>query len=492
MSETPTNPYPQPDKSDESSSPGPGADSSGFTSRTASPGGTAAAANNFFGWLRSLGIVRGSDRWIGGVASGVAARWGIDPIIVRGIIVVASIFFGIGLLAYGLAWALLPEPDGRIHVQEVGKGTWSSGMTGATIFALLGILPFWRGLIFFNIFDSGWWFPWPLIWLAGIVGVIIWAVNRGKTSRPRSSQSDTYRPTPYRPTATTGQAANGSTATGPTQPYQSFTQSSAAQSLGESAVTEAQPAFSSSVSPPSTQPLSTAPFSMADFARQPRVPRSPGAGPIILCITLGLAILLAGGLFLAELLGFIHGPIAVVAWSAAGVVCGIGIVVAALRGRRSGGLGFFAVCSLLVAAVMAMVPSIPSNAAWTFARTASWTANDASEIQQGFVVTAGSGLIDVRQLRAPQQSVTVPVLINAGSVEISVPKSLPVRIENDMLAGDVESWDAASDGTQANKHKMAYGNQAYQLNSGASGPALIIKVSGLGKLSVISYREENK
>ena len=64
----------------------------------------------FFGWIRRLGVVRGRDRWIGGVASGIAQRLGVDPLIVRGALIVLTIFAGVGGLRPGLAWALLPEP----------------------------------------------------------------------------------------------------------------------------------------------------------------------------------------------------------------------------------------------------------------------------------------------------------------------------------------------------------------------------------------------
>ncbi|MFP5311081.1 MAG: PspC domain-containing protein, partial [Actinomycetes bacterium] len=96
-----------------------------------------APTTDFFGWIRSHGIYRGNDRWIGGVCSGIAHRLGMDPIIIRGVFIVLTLLAGIGVLLYGLAWALLPEPDGRIHVQEAGAGRWSSGMTGSLIATVL-------------------------------------------------------------------------------------------------------------------------------------------------------------------------------------------------------------------------------------------------------------------------------------------------------------------------------------------------------------------
>ena len=42
-------------------------------------------ANGFFGWIRGLGLARSEDRWLTGVAAGIAAKIDIDPLIVRGI-----------------------------------------------------------------------------------------------------------------------------------------------------------------------------------------------------------------------------------------------------------------------------------------------------------------------------------------------------------------------------------------------------------------------
>ncbi|HEY9423617.1 MAG TPA: PspC domain-containing protein, partial [Microterricola sp.] len=91
------------------------------------------APHGFFAWLRSLGLQR-QPGWIGGVASGVAARIGIDPIIVRGILVVLAIFAAPVLLFYGVAWLLLPDSDGRIHLQRLLNGDPQPALAGIAIF----------------------------------------------------------------------------------------------------------------------------------------------------------------------------------------------------------------------------------------------------------------------------------------------------------------------------------------------------------------------
>ncbi len=63
-----------------------------------------------------------SDRLIAGVASGLAAYFGIDPLFVRIGFVILSLFNGIGLILYLALWLIVPNEDslseGRATVQE--------------------------------------------------------------------------------------------------------------------------------------------------------------------------------------------------------------------------------------------------------------------------------------------------------------------------------------------------------------------------------------
>ena len=53
------------------------------------------------------------DKVIGGVSSGIAAYFGIDPVVVRLLFVVSVIFFGTGVLAYIVLWIIIPEAKTR-------------------------------------------------------------------------------------------------------------------------------------------------------------------------------------------------------------------------------------------------------------------------------------------------------------------------------------------------------------------------------------------
>jgi signal transduction histidine kinase/phage shock protein PspC (stress-responsive transcriptional regulator) len=56
------------------------------------------------------GLVRsGDDRVVAGVCGGVARHLGVDPIVVRLVVIVLTVANGLGLVAYLLAWAVLPD-----------------------------------------------------------------------------------------------------------------------------------------------------------------------------------------------------------------------------------------------------------------------------------------------------------------------------------------------------------------------------------------------
>lgn len=51
-----------------------------------------------------------SDKMIGGVCGGIAAYFNVDPTLVRIIAVVLALVGGGGILAYLLAWLIMPKP----------------------------------------------------------------------------------------------------------------------------------------------------------------------------------------------------------------------------------------------------------------------------------------------------------------------------------------------------------------------------------------------
>ena len=97
-------------------------------------------SNPFFTWMRGLGITR-EPGWLGGVAAGVGVRLGIDPILGRGIFVVVARIGAPALLLYAAAWLLLPDLEGRIHLERLARGQFDGAIIGIGVVAVLAFLP---------------------------------------------------------------------------------------------------------------------------------------------------------------------------------------------------------------------------------------------------------------------------------------------------------------------------------------------------------------
>jgi signal transduction histidine kinase len=139
--------------------------------------------------------------WIGGVAAGIARRFGIDVSLVRLAFVVATAAGGFGVGAYLLGWILIPSgasgsarsrlPTGRAAV-EVALGTGLLLLAALLTFRELGI-----------------WFSdaivWPLVLIAS-GGALLWRQSLGGPAEPPAE------PAPGGPPATAKPRTSAETA----------------------------------------------------------------------------------------------------------------------------------------------------------------------------------------------------------------------------------------------------------------------------------------
>lgn len=203
-------------------------ETSASASPTAEPGAPAPSPlrpenqpeNPFFDWLRGLGLPR-THGWVGGVCAGLSVRMGIDPIIVRGLFVVAAILGLPALLIYAIAWALLPDVNGRILLQQLFRGRFEPAMAAILILAAVSVFPVVPWLVslafwpFAAVLDrwSGFWWGFggssvfgtvlTVVLVAGIVALVIWLAVRaakdprgGSESGPRRASADPAAPGP--------------------------------------------------------------------------------------------------------------------------------------------------------------------------------------------------------------------------------------------------------------------------------------------------------
>ena len=113
--------------------PGPTA---GPTNQTASDG-HANGLDRFFGWIRSVDLRRdGDDKWLAGVCSGIATRLGVDPIVIRAVLVLLVVLGGVGITVYLIAWAFLPNNREEIIAE---KALRDGDVLGIILLVVIGL-----------------------------------------------------------------------------------------------------------------------------------------------------------------------------------------------------------------------------------------------------------------------------------------------------------------------------------------------------------------
>ncbi|MGT2461603.1 PspC domain-containing protein [Sinomonas atrocyanea] len=425
--------------------------------------------------MRGLGLVRGRDRWMGGVASGLAQRWSIDPILVRGLFIVAAIFLGVGVLAYGLLWLLLPEPDGRIHAQEAAHGRWTAGMTGGLIVTVIGL----------GGARAGFWFGdhgiggafWGLFWVA-VVGFGIYSIVRGSRRHTASRMAEAQRPggtvPPAPPHPASDARQDSPFAAGvPSAGDAAYTKAGTPPSYGDTSSPQPGPAYSAAphYAAPHYGPYVPAPT----VVRPPRRPRA--SGPYVL-VVLGAAALAAGSLGAVIATGAV--PLAMgTIWTAIAVVLGLGILVAGLRGRRAGVLTLFA--------IVALVGSAASQGADRLASVRSsqvaFAPASLQEAARGYDVAMARGSLDLSGLdtaRPLPSETLVPVKATMSDLTITVPKDVPVEVRTSTTLAAVTANGRRATGLSQ--------HDTTTYNSGTSGPALVVELDAT--LSSVTVNEE--
>lgn len=157
----------------------------------AAPPPTGGRGNRFFGWMRALGLER-QPGWVGGVCSGIAIRLDIDPLIVRGIVVVIAVLGGPAFIVYAAAWLLLPDQDDTIHLENLARGRVESPIAGIGALILLSMLPMAQG--FWYLGSAYWGAPswgydlgralWTIVLLAVVVAFVVWIARRADRNGP--------------------------------------------------------------------------------------------------------------------------------------------------------------------------------------------------------------------------------------------------------------------------------------------------------------------
>ncbi|MBO3101615.1 PspC domain-containing protein [Cellulomonas fengjieae] len=434
--------------------------------------------NSFFAGVRRLGITRSDDRWIGGVSGGIGDRFGIDPLLVRGIFFATLLLGGLGLVAYGVAWALLPERrDGRIHLEEMILGRFDIALLGALAFVVVG---FGRGDSWFFFWGPPEWVQ-GLLWLTLVGGIVmvIAIVSNQQSPRPRPSSTDARFAPPVSGTGYAAGPAASYPAPGPAATYPA----PPAGSPTYGAPPAAAPAPAWTV--PTVQPRPPRPAT-------PPKPRTPGAGPGTVGVVVALSLLSLALLLVAQRQGDFTGPVALTALSIFIVLAGLGMIVSGLRGRSSGSLAGLAITAVLVAVPVGVAQTTDwtwsSSTDRTFSADGVVLVSDRDVAADGFSMGFGDVTIDLTDVPMTSETLEVLVELAAGDLTVLVPGGdTTVTADIEAGAGTV-SWDI--DGQLSSVAGVGLSPRTITAGDvGADGPQLALQVRlGAGDVSIL---EEN-
>ena len=387
--------------------------------------------------MRSLNIQR-EPGWIGGVASGIATRLGIDVALVRGIIVVVAILGGPALLVYAAAWLLLPDLNDKIHLERVLKGDFEPPVAGIGLLVLLALLPVSQGFWFAGsaFWGEQYWGAafgralWTLVILGLAVWLVIWIARRPGVL-PNSATKPTS-PAPAPP------ASNA-----PAEDFAAWRAQQTAWKAENAAYRQQQNAERAAAWRVQHAEQRAAWEARTAEARWRN--RQSRPNPLFSILVIGLA-LIAGGLTTLSLKGGDLEVTTVVAGlSVALAVLALGMIVNGARGKRPGGAAGIA---WLVVIPLIFFTVFPQNGHFQYANSAYFAPQDVpGNVPDVYIAGGGSVHIDLEDYydndlpHAGSELDDVYLFVLSGNVTVDLPAEVYSSVNADVLRGKVDVWD---------------------------------------------------
>jgi phage shock protein PspC (stress-responsive transcriptional regulator) len=415
--------------------------------------------------MRRSGLVRPdeSTRSGPGVCAAVAGRLGIDATLVRVGVIVLTVFGGFGLLAYGLAWLLFPQADGRIHAEEMLQGRFTSGAVGSlvAIFFGFGGLGRWWG----NENGGGWGTLVALVSIAGVIALVVWGVQQ---SRQGGGGAVSRAPGETQLAAPVGAPA---TAAPPT--------SSVYLGKGGPPVGLTKPVAPQATAAPPPPPQW--PVTLPPARRRP-------AGPAVTALVAGVALVAAATVLLVDRISSLGGDTGLLATGAAVVVIGLSVLLVGLAGRRAGGLTGLAIVALVLLGVGwadARAGGVLSD--WDSGERSSsfddaqWTPTTVDDGEE-YSVRFGSGTLDLTRLDTDVDGdpPTVVADVRLGSMVVEVSDEQTVELDLSVNEGSLEAPGFTDNG-----------DQDIRTTIGPDGP-VDLRIEGSVRLGELVVQEENR
>ncbi|MBK1789359.1 PspC domain-containing protein [Prauserella cavernicola] len=349
-------------------------------------------------------------RKLAGVAAAIGNRYGIDPVVIRVVLVALTIFGGVGLTLYLLGWLFLPGEDDEVSGFEhlAGKGR-SSVSKGFALVLCIILVPSLTWTFAGNWFDGGGFIGLALV----VTGVYLLHRSRGHLNRP----------------AATATAASTYDSVG-TAAY------------GYSPITTQEPTtWAGSWDPLGAAPLAWDLPSPAPAPEPPAPPPPPRRKSKVGLVTLAVALVVGGvGAALAASVG---------GWFTAAHVLGLvlGVLGTGLvAGSFLGGVRGLVWLAAPLAAAALFFTTVPFDHFGGGLGNLKATPTSAEEVLPSYERTAGLVELDLREVPESSTPIETTVRNGAGNVEVIVPRTADVTYVCDATAGNVDCFGRTQSG----------------------------------------------
>ncbi|MEX2984537.1 PspC domain-containing protein [Streptomyces sp. C36] len=383
---------------------------------------------------------------ISGVCGGLGRCFDMDPVIFRVVLGVLGVTGGLGLIAYGLAWLLIPlEGEDENEARRMLSGRVEGPALTAVLCALVGC-----GLFLSMLNNSGV-MSFALLLLLAVTGSTYWSRHR----RPDGAAED------ERPDGAAEPGAHGMHK--PPKAHRAH------KTMEAPPETQAPPAFGSPSwwrDPAKDTAAATAIAHGTGYlwgpddspARAPyatgvaaRTPAARPASPTTRHLGGWTFLLALAALGLGTGLTWHHRPLGTsleIGLACALGVFGLGITVSSRYGRTGGGT---IVAAVLTGALLTGAAALPKSVTADWTRS-TWRPSDRAALRDHYALGTGVGTLDLTGVpwsrTAPDPGaapVTVHAEVSAGQLRVVLPEDVTAELDIEVGVGDIRLPGEARD-----------------------------------------------
>lgn len=350
--------------------------------------------------LAQSSLVRSRDgKVIAGVCAGAGRYFDIDPVVFRVVLGVLALTGGLGLVAYGVAWLLVPlRGDEQSEAHRLLSGRVEGTALTAVLVTLVG-----TGL-FLSMLGSAGNQAFSLVLLAALAGAVYWSQTRRRTAE--TAETAPPAPPAAQPPPTPGTA-----------------------SWWREPLTKEPYVWG-----PDDGPYEDDRRGRGDRRDRRRAARQAARPPFGGMLFLN-AVLVAGIGIAASWSSQPLGTSLEIGFGAALAVLGLGCAISAKWGRLGGGTVFAVV---LVTALLVGSAALPKSIGTHWAHR-TWAPAAVADVRPAYELGAGEAVLDLSALKPGGKDgvVSTHAEVGAGQLKVTVPEDVTVQLKIQVGLGDI-------------------------------------------------------